>query len=85
MDQQNKKLKEKKKFNSRILNYISRLFTNFKNLKKVNYMFTIIQYVNNFKMRKRQLKALYERKSYNQKSKPKIMNTNVDQLQPQQE
>ena len=44
-------------------------------------MFTIKkkQYVNNFKMGKRKLSITKEKA--NQKSKPKIMRTNVDQLQ----
>ena len=45
-------------------------------------MFTIKnywQYVNNLKMRKRQLSITKEKA--NQKSKPKITSTNVDQLQ----
>ena len=65
-----------------ILNYISRIFTNFKNCKKLNFTFTIksyLQYVNNLKMGKRQLSITKEKA--NQKSKPKIMSTNVDRLQ----
>ena len=45
-------------------------------------MFTIknyLQYVNNFKMRERQLSIAKEKA--NQKSKPNIMCTNLDQLQ----
>ena len=45
-------------------------------------MFTIknyLQYVNNLKMRKRQLSITKEKA--NKKSKPKIMSANVDQLQ----
>ena len=45
-------------------------------------MFTIknyLQYVNNLKMGKRQLSITKEKA--NQKSKPKIMSTNVDQPQ----
>ena len=52
--------------------------------KKINYVFTIktySQYVNNFKMGERQLSITKEKA--NQKSKPKVMSTNVDQ--PQQE
>ena len=48
-------------------------------------MFTIkhfLQYVNNLKIGKRQLLSITKEKAY-QKSKPKIMSTNVDQ--PQQE
>ena len=65
-----------------ILNYISRVFTNFKNFKKLNFTFMIknyLQYVNNSKMGKRQLSITKEKG--NQKSKPKIMSTNVDQPQ----
>ena len=45
-------------------------------------MFTIknyLQYLNNLKIRKRQLSITKE--NANQKSKPKTMSTNVDQLQ----